>query len=249
MDGATLVVAHSRGRAVLCATSLETRLHRSLAWVEEAGGKGEQPFPMDGVSMTIEDTRRRASPEEPAARIPPGQRLTDGWPILHYGDIPRIALDTWRFHVVGLVEQQLSLSWPDLMALPQTTVHCDIHCVTHWSRLDNDFTGVLFRDLAALARIRPEACHVMVHSFGGYTTNVSLEELMDEDVLFAHSHDGQPLAPEHGWPLRLVVPKLYLWKSAKWVRGIELIDGERAGFWEQYGYHIHGDPWKEERYS
>jgi DMSO/TMAO reductase YedYZ molybdopterin-dependent catalytic subunit len=135
------------------------------------------------------------------------------------------------------------------MSLPQTTLRSDIHCVTHWSKFDNDWTGVKFMDLLERVQPKPEAKHVMVHSYGGYTTNVSLPELMGDDVILAHQHNGQPLAKEHGWPLRLVVPKLYFWKSAKWVRGLVFMDDEKPGFWEMYGYHIHGDPWTEERYS
>jgi DMSO/TMAO reductase YedYZ molybdopterin-dependent catalytic subunit len=182
-------------------------------------------------------------------RLPPGQKLTDGWPVLHYGGIPRFDRAKWSFQIVGLVENEVSLSYDEFKNLPNTTVHCDIHCVTHWSKFDNDFTGVKFTDVLKLVNVRPEAKHVMVHSYGGYTTNVSLEELMDEDVLFSWEHNGSDLDPEHGFPLRLVVPKLYFWKSAKWVRGIQFIEREQPGFWEQYGYHIHGDPWREERYS
>lgn len=197
-------------------------------------------------------SRKRTREEHEATlgqRLPPGQRLTDGWPILHYGGIPRFDPSTWNFRIVGLVEQELSFSWEEFLALPQSTVHCDIHCVTHWSKFDNDFTGVKVTDVLSRVRINQEATFAMIHSYGGYTTNISVAELTDDDCLFAHSHNGKPLAPEHGYPLRLVVPKLYFWKSAKWVRGIEFIPNNRPGFWETYGYHIHGDPWKEERYS
>jgi DMSO/TMAO reductase YedYZ molybdopterin-dependent catalytic subunit len=182
-------------------------------------------------------------------RLPPGQKLTDGWPVLHYGAIPNIDLATWKFSIVGLVQDEAHFTWDEFMALPQTTLRSDIHCVTHWSKFDNDWTGVHIKDL--IARITPQASakHVMVHSYGGYTTNVPLAELVDEDVLFAHSHNSEPLAKAHGWPLRLVVPKLYFWKSAKWVRGLVFMEDEKPGFWEMYGYHIHGDPWTEERYS
>ena len=196
--------------------------------------------------------RKRMREEQEAAlgdRLPPGQRLTDGWPVLHYGSIPRFDPATWRFQMLGLVEQEVSFSWDEFMALPQTTVHCDIHCVTHWSKFDNDFTGVAVSELLARVQLKPEAKFAMVHSYGGYTTNISLAEISEVDCLFAHSHNGEPLTGEHGGPLRLVVPKLYFWKSAKWVRGIEFIPRDRPGFWETYGYHIHGDPWREERYS
>ena len=182
-------------------------------------------------------------------RLPPGQKLTDGWPVLHYGGIPEIDLKTWKFSVVGLVEEELHFTWDEFMALPQTTLKSDIHCVTHWSKFDNDWTGVKFTDLMALIAPKDTARHVMVHSYGGYTTNVPLAELLDDDVILAHSHNGQPLEKQHGWPVRLVVPKLYFWKSAKWARGLVFMSEEKGGFWEMYGYHIHGDPWTEERYS
>ena len=182
-------------------------------------------------------------------RLPPGQKLTDGWPVLHYGGVPPIDLATWKFSVVGLVEEEVHFTWDEFMALPQTTLRSDIHCVTHWSKFDNDWAGVKFTDIVAKLKVKPEAKHVMLHSYGGYTTNVSLAELMDDDVLFAHQHNGQPLEKEHGWPLRMVVPKLYFWKSAKWVRGLVFMEDEKPGFWEMYGYHIHGDPFTEERYS
>ncbi len=182
-------------------------------------------------------------------RLPPGQKLTDGWPVLHYGGIPNVDLATWKFSVAGLVEDEVSFSWDEFMGLPQTTLTSDIHCVTHWSKFDNAWTGVKFSDVLAKLNVKPEASYVMVHSYGGYTTNVSLAELMDDDVLFAHQHNRQPLAKEHGAPLRLIVPKLYFWKSAKWVRGLVFMTDDKPGFWEMYGYHIHGDPWTEERYS
>ena len=135
------------------------------------------------------------------------------------------------------------------MALPQTNSVNDIHCVTTWSKFDNEWEGVRFIDLQQLVRPRPEARHVIFHSYGGYTTNLPLAELQGPENLLAHSHNGEPLAPEHGWPLRGVVPNLYFWKSAKWVRGVEFVAQDRPGFWEMYGYHMHGDPWKEERYG
>jgi len=151
--------------------------------------------------------------------------------------------------VTGLVGEERSWSWEEFNALPQVTVTSDVHCVTGWSKLGNEWRGVAFEELMKHIRPKPQAMHVMVHSFGGYTTNVPLADLRRDNVLFAHSHNGEPLAPEHGGPLRLVVPHLYLWKSAKWVRGLVFIAQERPGFWEMYGYHIRGDPWKEERYS
>jgi DMSO/TMAO reductase YedYZ molybdopterin-dependent catalytic subunit len=184
-----------------------------------------------------------------AGRVPPGQKLTDGWPVLTYGSVPKVESAGWTLKLSGLIEDELTFTWDQFMALPQTTVHCDIHCVTTWSKLDNDFSGVLVSDVLSHARIKPEAQFVMVHSYGGYTTDLPLAEFDGPNCIIAHSHDGKPLAPEHGGPVRLVVPSLYLWKSAKWIRGIEFMPQDRAGFWENYGYHMHGDPWKEERYS
>jgi DMSO/TMAO reductase YedYZ molybdopterin-dependent catalytic subunit len=182
-------------------------------------------------------------------RLPPGQRVVMGWPVLTYGFTPRIDLDRWRLHLIGAVEREVSLTWDEFMALPQTVVHSDIHCVTGWSKLDNQWEGVLVREVVALCRPRPEAKAVMVHCYGGYTTNLLLTDLLRDDVLLAHKHNGQPLSPEHGWPLRLVVPHLYFWKSAKWVRALEFLTEDRPGFWETYGYHMRGDPWREERYA
>ena len=201
------------------------------------------------MALDLFNSRAKKDREEYGDRLPPGQKLTDGWPVLHYGGIPDIDLATWKFSIVGLVEEEVHFTWDEFMALPQTTVRSDIHCVTHWSKFDNDWTGVHIRDVMSRVNLKPEAKHMMVHSHGGYTTNIPLAELVDEDVLFAHSHDGKPLEKQHGWPLRLVVPKLYFWKSAKWVRGMVAMPDEKPGFWEMYGYHIHGDPWTEERYS
>ncbi|MEX2446771.1 MAG: sulfite oxidase-like oxidoreductase, partial [Dehalococcoidia bacterium] len=173
-------------------------------------------------------------------RLPPGQRLTDGWPVLHYGGIPRIDLATWELKITGLVEEDMTLSWEQFMALPQVESRSDIHCVTTWSKYDNDWVGVRFTDLQALARPTSEAQHVIFHSYGGYTTNVPLAELQGPENMLVHTHDGEPLTPEHGGPLRGLVPSLYFWKSAKWVNGIEFVARDRPGFWEMYGYHMHG---------
>jgi DMSO/TMAO reductase YedYZ molybdopterin-dependent catalytic subunit len=169
--------------------------------------------------------------------------------VLHYGGVPRVDLEKWDVQVVGLVENRLTLSWEEFKRLPRVTVHCDIHCVTRWSRLDNTFEGVAFKVLYDLARTKQTAKYVLVHAEQGFTTNLPLDDLLRENVLLADTHDGQPLAPEHGGPLRLVVPHLYFWKSAKWLRGLEFLAEDQPGFWEQYGYHMRGDPWREERYS
>ncbi len=205
----------------------------------------------DRVYVTLDITAGApgSSVEGERRRLPPGQRLTEGWPVLHYGGIPRIDLAQWEFGIAGLVEQEVTLSWDQFMALPQVKLRTDIHCVTAWSRFDNDWEGVRFRDVMALANVSPEAKHVMFHSYGGYTTNVPLEELLGDDVLLVHQHDGAPLSEEHGAPLRGMIPQLYFWKSAKWIGGIEFVADDRPGFWEMYGYHMHGDPWREERYG
>jgi len=193
--------------------------------------------------------RQREERERLGERLPPGQKPTDGWPVLNYGGIPRIDAATWRFRVWGLVEEDKEWTWDEFLALPQISDVSDIHCVTQWSKFDNEWEGISWRELLRHVKPLPDAKHVMAHCYGGYTTNIALADLDDDDVLFAFKHNGQPLAPEHGGPMRLVVPKLYFWKSAKWIRGVEFIGEERPGFWEMYGYHIHGDPWKEERYS
>lgn len=183
------------------------------------------------------------------SRVPPGQVVTQKWPVLHYGGVPKVDLANWDLRVAGLVHTSLRFSWEDFKKLPRSTVHCDIHCVTRWSRLDNTFEGVAFKELVERAQPTSEANFVLVHAEQGFTTNVPLSELVQDNVLLADTHDGVPLAPEHGWPLRLVVPHLYFWKSAKWVRGLEFLAADQPGFWEQYGYHMRGDPWNEERYS
>ncbi len=182
-------------------------------------------------------------------RIPPGQHLIERWPVLHYGEVPEIDIDTWKFEITGLVEEQKELDYEGFVELPRVEVFSDIHCVTRWSRLNNTWEGVSTRVIKDLVKIRPEAEYVMVHGAGGFTTNLSLEDFLEEDVLFAIKHDKETLTPEHGYPVRLVVPRLYFWKSAKWVNGVEFISENRPGFWESNGYHIHGDPWREERYS
>jgi DMSO/TMAO reductase YedYZ molybdopterin-dependent catalytic subunit len=188
-------------------------------------------------------------PEEVAARVPPGQRLVKGWPVLHYGPIPKFDRAGWDLRVFGLVENPFTLSYDELQALGPATVTADMHCVTGWSTLDNRWEGVPFPVLAERAVPKPEAAWVVTHCEHGYTSNLSLKAMMDDDVLVAWAHGGKPLAPEHGFPLRLVVPKRYAWKSAKWLRGLEFTDRNDRGFWEVRGYHTHGDPWREERYS
>jgi len=190
-------------------------------------------------------------PTEPVGeRVPPGQFLTDRFPVLTYGPTPRYEdLTNWTLRVFGLVEEEKVFTWEELMRMPRKTETVDIHCVTRWSKLDTRWTGVPWREFIKHFRIKPEATHVMVHCEYGYTTNVALDVLDDDDTLLAFEYEGKPLEPEHGYPLRLLVPKKYFWKSAKWVRGFEFMDRDRPGFWERAGYHMEGDPWKEERFG
>ncbi len=184
-----------------------------------------------------------------AGRLPPGQSLTLKWPVLHSGSVPQFDPAAWDFKISGEVEEPARLSWEEFRALLQTEVTSDFHCVTRWSRLDNRWRGVLFTEVMKLVKPKPAARFALVLAEEGYTSNVPLDDLLRRNVLFAFEHDGAPLAPEHGGPLRLVVPHLYAWKSVKWVRGFTLLDHDQLGFWERNGYHAHGDPWKEQRYS
>ncbi len=185
------------------------------------------------------------------ARTPPGQALTGKWPVLHHGGVPKVDPrgSGWRLRVFGLVEEPYELTYDEIRAMPAVDVVCDMHCVTHWSRLDNTFTGVPTRAIVDRAKPKPEARFVMCHSEAGFTVNVPLDAFTADDCLLAYQHDGADLTPDHGWPLRGLVPRLYLWKSAKWIRGIELRATDAPGFWEQNGYHMHGDPWREERFG
>jgi DMSO/TMAO reductase YedYZ molybdopterin-dependent catalytic subunit len=183
------------------------------------------------------------------ARLPPGQYLTEKWPVLHAGTVPDTDLAVWDFRIFGEVEKPLTLTWEQLHELPSRDVTVDIHCVTRWSRFDTTFRGVHWSELAKRVRPKPSARFVIAHAEQGFTTNLPLEALEDENALIAYEADGQPLAPEHGWPLRLMVPSRYFWKSAKWLRGLELSGSDQPGFWERYGYHNDADYWKEERYS
>lgn len=181
-------------------------------------------------------------------RLPAGQYLTKKWPVLSYEPTPRFDPQTYQFKVWGAVAEPFELTWDELLALPRVQLTSDFHCVTTWSRFDNAWEGVHIREMLKRAQPLPEAKFVMAHSFTGYTTNMPLADLDDDDVLIAFMHDGQPLEPEHGGPVRLIVPKLYAYKSAKWLNGLEFMEKDRPGFWEVRGYHNHADPWKEERY-
>ncbi len=182
-------------------------------------------------------------------RVPPGQWITKEWPVLHYGSVPEIRLSSWSLRVFGLVRNPLELNYTDVLALPQTEVKSDVHCVTHWTLLDSTWQGVSFAEIARRAEPLPSARYVMAHCERGYTTSLPLDVLMDDDVLLCTKRNGQDLTPEHGWPLRLLVPKKYFWKSAKWLRGLEFMADDRLGFWEQAGYHNDADPWLEQRFA
>jgi DMSO/TMAO reductase YedYZ molybdopterin-dependent catalytic subunit len=183
------------------------------------------------------------------ARLPPGQYLTEKWPVLHAGSVPKIDLATWDFTVSGEVERELTLTWEQFQELPSREVTVDIHCVTRWSRFDTTFKGVHWSELAKLVSPKPTARFVVAHAEQGFTSNMPLEAIEDENALIAYEADGEPLTPDHGWPLRLLVPSRYFWKSAKWLRGLELRPTDQPGFWERYGYHNDADYWREERYS
>jgi len=195
------------------------------------------------------ERKQREHEMKEAGRLPPGQALTLKWPVLHYGSVPRFDPATWDFKVTGLVEVPRKLTWDEFNRLPRMTVTRDFHCVTRWSRFDNLWEGVNFREILSLAKPKNTASHVRVHAEQDFTANVPLADLDREDVFCATHHDGQPLNADHGYPLRLVVPHLYAWKSVKWVRGIEFLDHDVPGFWERNGYHMYGDPFKEQRFD
>ncbi len=180
--------------------------------------------------------------------VPPGQYLAKGFPVLTYGETPQISTEEWQFRVWGQV-LPATLTWSDLMALPQHEFTADFHCVTRWSKLDVKWTGIKVTDFMQLIEVEPKAVQIMEHCYGGYTTNISKSDFVREENFFAHAVFGELLPAEHGGPMRLVVPHLYAWKSAKWINGPEFLDHEALGFWERNGYHQRGEPWAEERYS
>lgn len=184
-------------------------------------------------------------------RIPPRQALTRKWPVLHAGTTPTFDRASWTFHIFGLVEKRWQCTYDEFLALPRVQVHADFHCVTRWSKLDMLWEGVCTRTVLSQVKVQSVARFVMVHCEHGFTTNLPLDDFLGDDCLFSWKVDGKDLEPDHGYPLRLVVPRLYAWKSAKWVRGIELLAEDRAGFWEAWdhgGYHMRGDPWQEQRF-
>src|SRR5215831_17063284 len=206
---------------------------------------------MDDDSSLFSGNERKSKEQEMlhASRLPPGQSLTLKWPVLHYGSVPKFDPTRWDFRVWGLVASPIKLSWADFNQLPIVPTHSDFHCVTRWSRFDNDWQGVAFHEILKRVRPRPEAGYVLAHAEQGFTANIPLPDLDRDDVLLATHHDGQPLPPDHGYPLRLIVTHLYAWKSVKWLRGLELLDHDVPGFWEQNGYHMYGDPFREQRFD
>jgi DMSO/TMAO reductase YedYZ molybdopterin-dependent catalytic subunit len=201
--------------------------------------------------MLFEGNERKQREQEMAraGRLPPGQALTLKWPVLHYGSVPRFDPARWDFRIAGLIEKPVRLTWDEFSRLPMKEVVADMHCVTRWSRFDVRWEGVPFTEVAKLVNVKPEARYVMVHAEEDFTSNVPLDDLMRPTTLFALRHNGQPLPGEHGYPVRLVVPHLYAWKSVKWVRGIEFMAQDAPGFWEQNGYHMYGDPFREQRFD
>jgi DMSO/TMAO reductase YedYZ molybdopterin-dependent catalytic subunit len=192
-------------------------------------------------------TGRITRPED--QRLPPGQHLTKDWPVLDLGVVPPVSRERWRLDVYGAIENPVFWTFAEFTAQKQAQFTSDIHCVTTWSRYDNEWEGLATRELLAACQPREDARFVVLHSYDGYTTNLALDDFAAEDALLAHSWSGQPLTEEHGGPVRLVVPHLYFWKSAKWLQAIEFLTGDAPGFWEVRGYHNRGDPWAEQRYS
>ena len=218
-----------------------------MFWMDRSKTQGDDIPSPEGLPPEVivsPDTRR-------ASRIPPGQSRTRKWPVLDASGPPAVDLAAWRFQISGLVGKEVSFSWQEFLALPRAKVFADFHCVTRWSRLGNLWEGVSTRELVARAGgSRPEAHFVTVYGHDrGWTTNLPLDHFLAEDALVAILHDGESISAEHGGPARLIVPQLYAWKSAKWVAGVELMERDRPGFWERNGYHMRGDPWKDERFG
>ena len=214
---------------------------------------------IDGTKAKLIETKQRWAEEgrlltgtaarAPGQRLPPGQREVKNWPVLDLGARPDVRLDRWHLRVTGLVEHPIVWTWEQFLAQPQTEDVSDMHCVTSWSRFENRWKGVAAKHLLALVKPLPAAKYVVFHAYDGYTTNLPLADFDDDDVFLVHEWEGKPLTREHGGPVRALVPKLYLWKSAKWISRIEFLAEDRPGFWEERGYNNHGDPWTEERYS
>ncbi|MBN1202635.1 MAG: sulfite oxidase-like oxidoreductase [Anaerolineae bacterium] len=201
---------------------------------------------MQNDFLSRRDEEKRMKEE---GRIPPGQALTQKFPVLHYGPVPRFDEANWKLRVFGEVEQEKSWTWAEFQQLPTIRITTDIHCVTGWSKFDTTWEGPLFRDFFKLFDVKPSAQYVIAHAEHGFTANLPLDVLLEDDVLLAWKYNGEYLDPEHGFPVRLVVPQRYFWKSAKWLRGLEFSSEDKPGFWEQAGYHNEGDPWQEQRYG
>ena len=197
----------------------------------------------------VEDNIIRSPDTLRANRLPPGQKLTDRFPVLHYGPAVKIDISKWKFSITGLVEKEKEINFAEFAGLKRVKVLSDIHCVTTWTKLDNHWEGPSTSIIKELVEIKADAKFVIIHAAGNFTTNLSLTDFFETDVLFAMKYENKPLTPEHGYPVRLVVPRLYFWKSAKWVTGVEFVAKDSPGFWESAGYHNHGDPWREERYG
>jgi DMSO/TMAO reductase YedYZ molybdopterin-dependent catalytic subunit len=203
---------------------------------------------VDRVNKLRQSTHH--APADPRTdRVPPGQHLTSGFPVLHYGGVPRFDPARWDFRVHGLVASPLTLTWAEFGKLPTVREVVDIHCVTTWSKLDTAWEGVPFKYIVELVQPKPEAHFVIAHCEQGFTTSLPLSVMMSDDVLLATRYDDQPLTPEHGGPLRTLIPAKYFWKSAKWLRALEFVAEDQLGFWERAGYNNSADPWKEERYA
>jgi DMSO/TMAO reductase YedYZ molybdopterin-dependent catalytic subunit len=229
-----------------CFTMHRLRRGRYLMTHSDPDYQAGEPPRADEVQAGVlisPDTRR-------AVRLPPGQSRTRKWPVLHAGSVPVISPSAWKLEIAGLVERPLLLTWDEFRALPRVQVFSDFHCVTRWSRLGNLWEGVSVRELMRRTGVLPTARFVVATGYdNGWTTNLPLADFLADDVLVADMHDGRPIVPDHGGPVRLVVPRLYAWKSAKWLRRIELVADDSPGYWERAGYHNHGDPWTEERFG
>ena len=215
----------------------------------DAAERQNGPVPITPREFGERGRRRAAALGIDPSRLPPGQSPTLKWPVLSVGPTARVDTDRWQLAVDGAVQQPYVLDWAALLTSEQSEWTGDIHCVTRWSKFDMRWRGVSVRVLLERARPRPEATHVVAHSYGGYTTNLALDDLLAHPALVAHQAEGAPLEPDHGGPVRLLVPHLYFWKSAKWLCRLEVLEGDRLGFWEENGYHHRGDPWQQERYS
>jgi DMSO/TMAO reductase YedYZ molybdopterin-dependent catalytic subunit len=200
-------------------------------------------------ARAVSRTRRPTIPTGLEHRVPPGQVVATRWPVLHQGEIPPFDAETWNFRIWGLVDAELSLTWDQWHALPTITIDGDLHCVTRWSSLGHTWTGVSSQSISDLTHVSPSARFVMLHGEGGYSANLAIADFHDRRVVMATHHDGEPLTPEHGAPLRAVVPDRYAWKSVKWLRGVEFLAEDRSGFWESFGYSTRADPWREERFE